>query len=62
MTEELSPRWRTRVNVARSVKGVITFDITCERIDSHVENAEVVAKTKDLFEQCTAEWPQVIGE
>jgi len=62
MTDELAPRWRKRVNISRSVKGVISFEATCERIDIHVENSEMVAETKDLVEQLTAEWPQVIGE
>lgn len=62
MIEELAPRWRKRVNISRSVKGVITFDATCERIDIHIENSEIVAETKDLVEQLTAEWPQGIGE
>jgi len=62
MTDELAPRWRKRVNISRSVKGVISFEATCERIDIHVETLEMVAETKDLVEQLTAEWPQVIGE
>ena len=62
MIEELATRWRKRVNISRSVKGVITFEATCERIDIHIENSEMVAETKDLVEQLTAEWPQGIGE
>ena len=62
MTEDLTPRWRKRVNISRSVKGVISFEATCERIDIHVPNEEIVAETKALVALLTAEWPQVIGE
>ena len=62
MAEESGPSWRKRASISRSVKGVITFDATCERIDIHVENSEMVAETKALVALLTAEWPPVIGE
>ena len=62
MTDELAPRWRKRVNISRSVKNVITFDATCERIDIHVPNEEIVAETKALVALLEVEWPPVTSE
>lgn len=62
MTEDLTPRWRKRVNISRSVKGVISFEATCERIDIHVPNEEVVAEIKALVTLLETEWPTILGE
>jgi len=62
MTEDLTPRWRKRVNISRSVKGVITFDATCERTDTDVPNEEVVAEIKALVTLLETEWPTILGE
>lgn len=62
MTDELAPRWRKRVNISRSVKGVYTTDATVECTDTEVSNEEVVAEIRALVTLLEVEWPQGIGE
>tara|TARA_R100000306_G_C4295850_1_gene102543 strand:+ start:286 stop:474 length:189 start_codon:yes stop_codon:yes gene_type:complete len=62
MPEEMTPHWRKRVSVARSVKGVYTTDATVECTDTAVSNDEVVAEIKTLVALLENEWPLVIKE
>ena len=62
MPEEMTPHWRKRVSVARSVKGIYTTDATVECTDTAVSNEEVVAEIKALVALLEEEWPLVIKE
>ena len=62
MPEEMTPHWRKRASVSRTVKGVYTTDCTVECTDTEVSSEEVVAEIRALVTLLENEWPVVIGE
>ena len=55
LTSDDLPIWRQRINVSRSVKGVITFDCTVE--GTNVELDELLKRHDDLVYELQERYP-----
>ena len=59
MTDELAPQVRKRINLGRSVKGVITWDFTIEHIGADVPTQPLLEEVYDLEAILQSKYPSV---